>query len=106
EKYAKYAKKIIDAQASKALKGTAAAGIIAAFGESGRAAIAEPLMAKAKAEAGDQNNVKRVLAQYGAERRIQTGKLVPAFRAPSLDDASSAYTEAFLKGKVYLIDFW
>jgi thiol-disulfide isomerase/thioredoxin len=88
------------------LKGTAAAGIIGSFGESGRVAVAEPLMAKATAEAGDQNIVKSVLAKYGTTRRIQTGKPVPAFRAPSLDNASSVYTEALLKGKVYLIDFW
>lgn len=106
ENYIDYAINIMDAQPSKALKGTAAAGIIGSFGESGRAAVAEPLMAKAAAEAGDQNGVKSVLAKYGTARRIQTGKVVPAFRAPSLDDASSAYTEAFLKGKVYLIDFW
>ena len=106
EKYVEYAERIVDVQPSKALKGTVAAGIIAAFGENGRASLAEPLMAKAKAEAGDENSVKRVLAEYAAERRIQKGKPVPAFRAPLLDDASSAYTEAFLKGKVYLIDFW
>jgi thiol-disulfide isomerase/thioredoxin len=106
ENYVEYAMRIMDAQPSKALKGTAVAGIIGSFGESGSVAVAEPLMAKAKAEAGDQNIVKNVLAKYGTTRRIQTGKLVPAFRAPSLDDASSVYTEALLKGKVYLIDFW
>lgn len=106
EKYVDYAMRIVDAQISKALKGTAAAGIITSFGESGRAAVAEPLMAKAKAEAGDQNIVKSVLATYGTAHRIQADKPVPAFRAPSLEDAASAYTEASLKGKVYLIDFW
>ncbi|MDE3164313.1 MAG: redoxin family protein [Acidobacteriota bacterium] len=106
ERYIDYAIRIMDAQPSKALKATAAAGIIAAFGESGRTAAAEPLMAKARAEAGEQPNVKRVLAQYGAERRIQKGKPVPGFRAPSLDDPNLVYTEASLRGKVYLIDFW
>ncbi|GAC1432592.1 MAG: hypothetical protein NVSMB6_30500 [Burkholderiaceae bacterium] len=106
EKYVDYALKIVDAQPTKALKGTAAAGIIDAFGMSGLAAAAQPLIAKARAEAGDQNIVKGVLAQYGTERRIQKGKPVPAFRAPSLDDPGSAYTESSLRGKVYLIDFW
>jgi thiol-disulfide isomerase/thioredoxin len=106
ENYIEYAMKIIDAQPSKALKGTAAAGIITSFGESGRAAVAEPLMAKANAEVGDQNIVKSVLAKYGTARRIQTGKPAPAFSAPSLDGPSSAYTETSLKGRVYLIDFW
>jgi thiol-disulfide isomerase/thioredoxin len=106
ETYVEYAMRIVDAQPTKALKGTAAAGIIASFGENGRAAAAAQLMAKAQAEAGDQNVVKGVLAKYGTTRRIQTGRAVPAFRAPSLDDASSVYTEASLKGKVYLIDFW
>jgi thiol-disulfide isomerase/thioredoxin len=106
EKYVDYAVRIMDAQSTKALKGTAAAGIIGAFGMSGLASAAEPLIAKAKAEAGDQNIVKSVLAQYGAERRIQKGKPVPAFRAASLDDAALVYTEQSVKGKVYLIDFW
>lgn len=47
-----------------------------------------------------------MLAQVGADRRIQRGKPVPAFRAPSIDDASVIYTETSLKGRVYLIDFW
>ena len=96
----------MDAQSSTALKGTTAAGIIAAFGMSGRAAAAQPLIAKAKAEAGDQNIVRSTLAKYGTEGRIQRGQPVPAFRAPSFDDPASAYTETSLKGKVYLIDFW
>lgn len=106
EKYVDYALKIVDAQPTKALKATAAAGIIAAYGSSGRTAAATSLIAKARAELGDLPNVKRILAQYGAERRIQTGKAVPAFRAPSLDNPALIYTEASLKGKVYLIDFW
>jgi len=106
EKYIDYAVRVMDAQSSRALKGTAAAGIISALGESGRAAAAQPLIAKARAEAGDQNNVKIVLATYGTESRIQKGKSVPAFRAPSFDDPASTYTETSLKGKVFLIDFW
>jgi thiol-disulfide isomerase/thioredoxin len=106
EKYVDYAMKIVDAQPTRALKGTVAAGLIGAFGMSGHAAAAQPLIAKARAEAGDQNSVKSILAQYGTERRIQKGRPVPAFRAPSLDDPASAYTEASMKGKFYLIDFW
>jgi thiol-disulfide isomerase/thioredoxin len=106
EKYVDYGMKIVDAQPTRALKGTAAAGIISAFGMSGLVAAVQPLIAKARAEAGDQNIVKSVLSQYGTERRIEKGKPVPAFRAPSLDDPASAYTEASLRGKVYLIDFW
>jgi thiol-disulfide isomerase/thioredoxin len=106
EKYVVYAIKIVDAQASKALKATAAVGIIDAFGRNGRAAAAAPLMAKAREEAGDLPNVRRVLAEYWAEGRVQKGKPVPAFRAPSLDRPALVYTEASLKGKVYLIDFW
>jgi thiol-disulfide isomerase/thioredoxin len=106
EKYVDYAVKIVDAQPTRALKGTAAAGMIGAFGGSGFAAAAQPLIEKARTEAGDQNIVKSVLSQYGAERRIQKGKPVPSFRAPSLDDPGTAYTEASLKGKAYLIDFW
>jgi thiol-disulfide isomerase/thioredoxin len=106
ENYIEYAIRIMDAQPSKALKGTAVAGILSSFAEGGRAAVAEPLMAKANAEAGDQNIIKSVLARYGTARRIQRGKPVPAFSAPSLDDPSSAYTETSLKGKVYLINFW
>jgi thiol-disulfide isomerase/thioredoxin len=87
-------------------KATAAVGIIGAFGMNGRAAAAAPLMAKAREEAGNLPNVKKVLAEYGAAGRIQKGKPVPSFRAPSLDDPALVYTEASLKGKVYLIDFW
>ena len=106
EKYIDYALRVMDAQSSKALKGTIAAGIITAFGMSGRAAAAQPLIAKATAEAGDQNIVRSTLAKYGTEGRIQKGKPVPAFRAPSFDEPASAYTETSLKSKVYLIDFW
>jgi thiol-disulfide isomerase/thioredoxin len=106
EKHIDYGMRVMDAQSSKALKGNTAAGIITAFGMSGLAAAAQPLIAKAKTEVGDQNIVKAVLATYGTESRIAKGKSVPAFRAPSFDDPLSAYTEASLKGKVYLIDFW
>lgn len=105
-KYVDYAMKIMDAQPTQALKGTAAAGIITAYATSGLISLAEPLVAKAKAEAGDQNLVKSVLAQHGTERRIRAGKPVPAFRAPSLEIVNSVYTPGALKGKVYLIDFW
>ena len=106
EKYIDYAIGIVNAQPTRALNATAAAGIIGAYGSSGRTAMATSLIDKARAELGDLPIVKMVLAQYGAERRIQTGKAVPAFHAPSLDDPALVYTEASLKGKVYLIDFW
>jgi thiol-disulfide isomerase/thioredoxin len=106
ENYLEYAMRIVDAQPSKALKATVAAGIISSFGASGIGYVAEPLIAKARAEAGDENLLKSVLAKYAADRRIQKGKPVPGFRASSLDDAASVYTQESLKGKVYLIDFW
>jgi len=106
EKYIEYAINIVDAQPSRALKATAAAGLIGAFEMNGLAATAKPLIAKARADAGDQNILKQVLARYGAEGRVQTGKPVPGFRVPSLDDPAVVYTEASLRGKVYLVDFW
>ena len=63
-------------------------------------------MAKARAEAGDQQLVQSVLSRSGNQRRIQPGKTVPAFRAPSLDHGITLYTDATLKGHDYLIDFW
>jgi hypothetical protein len=60
-------------------KATAAVGIIGAFGMNGRAVAAAPLMAKAREEAGNLPNVKKMLAEYGAAGRIQKGKPVPSF---------------------------
>jgi thiol-disulfide isomerase/thioredoxin len=105
ERYVDYALAVMNAQSSKALKGMVAAGIIEAFASKGYAVAAQPLIAKACAELGDQISVKRT-GQCGSESRVQKGKPVPAFRAPALDDPRSAHTEASLEGKVYLIDFW
>ena len=63
--------------------------------------LAAPLITKARTEVGDPPAVKSYLGD-----RIQPGKPVPKFSVPSLDDPAIVLTEASLRGKVYLIDFW
>ena len=48
--------------------------------------------------------VKNVLAKMPVDDRI--GKPVPSFSAHSLEDPKVVYTNANIKAKVYLIDFW
>jgi thiol-disulfide isomerase/thioredoxin len=47
-----------------------------------------------------------LLRLTGYNRVLQPGRIVPAFRVPSLDSAGAAISDVSLRGKVYLLDVW
>jgi thiol-disulfide isomerase/thioredoxin len=55
---------------------------------------------------GDTREAQWAKNQYDPNRRILKGKQVPEFKVASLDQAGVTYTNASMKGRIYLIDFW
>ncbi len=55
---------------------------------------------------GDTPEAQWAKNQYDPNRRILKGKQAPEFNVASLDQPGVTYTNASLKGKIYLIDFW
>jgi len=55
---------------------------------------------------GDTQEAQWAKNQYDPNRRILKGKQVPEFKVASLDQAGVTYSNASMKGKIYLIDFW
>lgn len=47
-----------------------------------------------------------LLRLTGYNRVLQPGRVVPAFRVPSLDAAGAPVSDVSLRGKVYLLDVW
>jgi thiol-disulfide isomerase/thioredoxin len=55
---------------------------------------------------GDTQEARFAKSQFDPNRRILKGRQAPEFKVASLDQAGVTYTNASMKGKVYLIDFW
>ena len=55
---------------------------------------------------GDKQFGKIVKDRFSPTIVIAVGKNVPPFKVTSFDDSTKLFTNATLKGKVYLIDFW
>ena len=47
-----------------------------------------------------------LLRLTGFNRVLQPGRMVPAFRVPSMDNAAESISDVSLRGKVYLLDVW
>ena len=50
--------------------------------------------------------VSPLLRLTGYNRVLQPGRMVPAFRVVSMDNATDSISDASLRGKVYLLDVW
>jgi thiol-disulfide isomerase/thioredoxin len=50
--------------------------------------------------------IKKVDGKRYKGKKVKTGKTVPKFAFPSLNDSLITYTNNEYKGKIYLIDFW
>jgi len=55
---------------------------------------------------GDTQEAQWAKNQYDPNRRIMKGKPIPEFIVASLGQPGVTYTNASMKGKIYLIDFW
>ncbi|MEP7220673.1 MAG: TlpA disulfide reductase family protein, partial [Bacteroidota bacterium] len=53
-----------------------------------------------------RNEVKYAMASYNPDRAIKIGRPVPHFEIASLENPSVKLSNATMKGKYYLIDFW
>jgi thiol-disulfide isomerase/thioredoxin len=80
--------------------------VIAAHEESKNDRKAEEYIGRMKREFPNDSATKYVEGLMGKGRVVAEGKRVPDFSAPSLMDPNTIYTNATIKAKVYLIDFW
>ncbi|MEO6049104.1 MAG: thioredoxin-like domain-containing protein [Candidatus Kapaibacterium sp.] len=53
-----------------------------------------------------RNEVKYAMASYNPDRAIKIGRPVPNFEVASLENPSVKLSNATMKGRYYLIDFW
>jgi thiol-disulfide isomerase/thioredoxin len=67
---------------------------------------AQAYTARFVAEAYDHPRLLPLLRLTGYNRVLQPGRMVPAFRVPSMDSAGRAISDVSLRGKVYLLDVW
>ncbi len=67
---------------------------------------AQVYAARFVAESYDHPRVLPLLKLTGYNRVLQPGRMVPAFRVPSMDSANVAITDRSLRGTVYLLDVW
>ena len=67
---------------------------------------AQAYTARFVAESYAHPRVLPLLRLTGYNRVLQPGRIVPAFRVPSLDSAGPAISDVSLRGKVFLLDVW
>ncbi len=67
---------------------------------------AQQYAARFVAESYDHPRVLPLLKLTGYNRVLQPGKMVPAFRVPSMDNPKVIISDSSLLGKVYLLDVW
>ena len=67
---------------------------------------AQAYTARFVAESYSHPRLIPLLRLTGYNRVLQPGRVVPAFRVPSLDAAGPAVSDVSLRGKVYLLDVW
>lgn len=79
---------------------------IAAREESKDDRKAEEYLGRLRREFPNDSATKFVDGLFGSDRVVAEGKRVPDFLAPSLMNPKTIYTNATIKAKVYLIDFW
>lgn len=67
---------------------------------------AQGYTARFVAESYDHPRVLPLLRLTGYNRVLQPGRLVPAFRVPSMDSTTVMISDTSLRGRVYLLDVW
>lgn len=67
---------------------------------------AQSYAARFVGESYDHPRVLPLLKLTGYNRVLQPGRMVPAFRVPSMDSTGAMISDASMRGKVYLLDVW
>lgn len=69
-------------------------------------AVAQAYAARFVGESYDHPRMLPLLKLTGYNRVLQPGRMVPAFRVPSMDSAGVVISDASMRGRVYLLDVW
>ena len=67
---------------------------------------AQSYAARFVAESYSHPRLMPLLRLTGYNRALQPGRIVPAFRVPSMDSAGAFVSDVALRGTVYLLDVW
>lgn len=106
EKYTGYLEEALDRHPDRKLRANLLSMQLGEASFKGDTAQARVYFDRLMKDFGDTPEAQWAKNQYDPNRRINKGKPVPEFKVAALEQPGVMYTNASMKGKIYLIDFW
>jgi len=106
EKYERYINEALDKHPDRSLRANILDMKLSEADSQGDTAKVRIYFDRMMREFGDLQEAQWAKSQYDPNRRIMKGKTTPEFKVASMDKPEVTYTNASMKDKIYLIDFW